>query len=74
VRDGQTNFDPQRRYMFGYSPHGLFPIGMQLPSTVEHPACAILLNLCLTQSEGVWDLFPSSKTRTCTMQVWGICH
>lgn len=30
VRDGHTEFDPQRRYMFGYSPHGLFPIGMHL--------------------------------------------
>ena len=30
VRDGKTEFSPQRRYMFGYAPHGLFPIGMHL--------------------------------------------
>lgn len=27
VRDGDAPFDPQQRHMFGYTPHGLFPIG-----------------------------------------------
>jgi Diacylglycerol acyltransferase len=41
VRDGKSEFDPQRRYMFGYAPHGLFPIGMQLSS------CSCTSFLCL---------------------------
>jgi len=28
VRDGDTVFDPHNKYMFGYCPHGLFPIGL----------------------------------------------
>ena len=27
VRDGDSVFSPQSKYMFGYCPHGLFPIG-----------------------------------------------
>lgn len=30
VRNGGKAIDPQRRLMFGYHPHGLFPIGMRL--------------------------------------------
>lgn len=29
VREGTTLFDPQDKYIFGYTPHGLFPIGTQ---------------------------------------------
>jgi Diacylglycerol acyltransferase len=47
VRDGKTKFDPQRRYMFGYAPHGLFPIGMQLSlcsSCLCHsPICGLVI-------------------------------
>ena len=27
VYDGQETLDPAQRYVFGYAPHGLFPIG-----------------------------------------------
>ena len=27
VREGTTPFDPQDKFIFGYTPHGLFPIG-----------------------------------------------
>lgn len=27
VREGSTPLDPADRYIFGYTPHGLFPIG-----------------------------------------------
>lgn len=29
VREGSTPLDPGDRYIFGYAPHGLFPIGTQ---------------------------------------------
>ena len=31
VREGTTPFDPQDRFIFGYTPHGLFPIGTTIP-------------------------------------------
>ena len=33
VREGSAPLDPSDRYIFGYTPHGLFPIG-QKPSEV----------------------------------------
>lgn len=27
VYDGDVPLDPSKRYVFGYAPHGLFPIG-----------------------------------------------
>ncbi len=30
VREGTTPFDPQDKFIFGYAPHGLFPIGMAI--------------------------------------------
>ena len=38
VYDGQEKLDPGSKYVFGYAPHGLFPIGapLQQPSLKEH--------------------------------------
>ena len=30
VNEGEKPLDPARRYVFGYAPHGLFPIGAAL--------------------------------------------
>lgn len=38
VREGTTPFDPQDKFIFGYTPHGLFPIG-----TIGHLLVAIAL-------------------------------
>ena len=29
VREGNTPLDPGDKYIFGYTPHGLFPIGVE---------------------------------------------
>ena len=31
VYEGKQRLDPERRYVFGYAPHGLFPIGARNP-------------------------------------------
>ncbi len=36
VRDGDSVFSPQSKYMFGYCPHGLFPIGESLTRQASH--------------------------------------
>ena len=38
VYDGQDKLDPSSKYVFGYAPHGLFPIGepLQQPSLKQH--------------------------------------
>ena len=36
VREGTTPFDPQDKFIFGYTPHGLFPIG-----TMRHLPAAV---------------------------------
>ncbi len=33
VYDGKTPVDPAGKYVFGYAPHGLFPIGALRPLT-----------------------------------------
>ena len=42
VREGTTPLDPEDKYIFGYTPHGLFPIGMQ-----AFQAAATLASLCV---------------------------
>ena len=32
VYDGNVPLDPSKKYVFGYAPHGLFPIGVHCPS------------------------------------------
>ena len=39
VYDGDEKLDPAQRYVFGYAPHGLFPIG-GAPSTTLHTGCS----------------------------------
>ena len=34
VREGTSKFDPNDRFIFGYTPHGLFPIGKR--SNLKH--------------------------------------
>ncbi len=31
VYDGSVPLDPSKKYVFGYAPHGLFPIGAHFP-------------------------------------------
>ena len=46
VYDGREKLDPGSKYVFGYAPHGLFPIGepLQQPSLKEHRSSHSHLN------------------------------
>lgn len=39
VREGNTPLDPADKYIFGYTPHGLFPIGVLAYAPVCHTVC-----------------------------------
>ena len=43
VYEGRQALDPERRYVFGYAPHGLFPIGVHRCSCAPTRACWPLL-------------------------------
>ena len=52
VYDGQEKLDPSSKYVFGYAPHGLFPIGesLQQPFQTQHRSSHSLFNICME-----WD-------------------
>ena len=43
VYDGQEKLDPSSKYVFGYAPHGLFPIGESLQQTLSEAAQVLTL-------------------------------
>ena len=46
VYDGQEKLDPSSKYVFGYAPHGLFPIGESFQDTLlmQHRSSHSFLN------------------------------
>lgn len=52
VREGNTPLDPEDKYIFGYTPHGLFPIGHTL-SSYHHTGIAICACCSTTTSDAV---------------------
>ena len=48
VYTGKTPLDPAKKYVFGYAPHGLFPIGV--PPLSQVPLHVGLMLLCVSLS------------------------
>lgn len=69
VRDGRTDFESQRRYMFGYTPHGLFPIGAH---NSLHPQYVYQLLARLYANFG--NVFCAIVTIVYVLQLLAICR
>ena len=56
VYDGRAPLSPQQRYVFGYHPHGLFPIGASTsPGSGQGFGSAVRPKAQSQETQGIWS-------------------